>query len=179
LDGLRKSESRGPPNRHITGATTGVLSASTKRKRSSRRAVARARRPAGRISALPFPKLRHSPHSFSSLLCWFWGLGVRGGGGRKTLAFGPPALGPKKSKPFLGAPRPRNEKPGAVSRAGLGHTPEGYLFIHEFRFNVQKSEVEVTSCTEVRSCTTHRFYSASQDIHCSWPGLVSPRPESP
>ena len=40
-----------------------------------------------------------------------------------------------------GAPRPRNEKPGAVSRAGLGHTPEGYLFIHESRFNVQNSEV--------------------------------------
>ena len=40
-----------------------------------------------------------------------------------------------------GAPRPRNEKPGAVSRAGLGHTPEGYLFIHGSRFNVQKSEV--------------------------------------
>ena len=25
--------------------------------------------------------------------------------------------------------------------AGLGHTPEGYLFIHESRFNVQKSQV--------------------------------------
>ena len=40
-----------------------------------------------------------------------------------------------------GAPRPRNEKPGVVSRAGLGHTPEGYLFIHGSRFNVQKSQV--------------------------------------
>src|SRR5580700_10871290 len=36
LDGLTKSESRRPPNRHITGATTGVFSASTKRKRSGR-----------------------------------------------------------------------------------------------------------------------------------------------
>src|SRR6202040_3965182 len=38
-------------------------------------------------------------------------------------------------------PRPRNEKPGAVSRAGLGRTPEGYLFIHGSRYNVQKSQV--------------------------------------
>ena len=36
LGGLTKSESRRLPNRHITGATTGVLSASTKRKRSGR-----------------------------------------------------------------------------------------------------------------------------------------------
>src|ERR1700737_5156196 len=36
LNGLTKSESRRPPNRHITGATTGVLGASTKRKRSGR-----------------------------------------------------------------------------------------------------------------------------------------------
>jgi hypothetical protein len=38
-------------------------------------------------------------------------------------------------------PRPRNEKPGAVSRAGLEHTPEEYLFIHESRCKVQKSQV--------------------------------------
>src|ERR1700730_8365245 len=36
LNGLTKSESPRPPNRQITGATTGVLSASTKRKRSGR-----------------------------------------------------------------------------------------------------------------------------------------------
>jgi hypothetical protein len=36
LNGLTKSESRRPPNRHITGATTRVFSASTKRKRSGR-----------------------------------------------------------------------------------------------------------------------------------------------
>src|SRR5580704_16618122 len=36
LNGLTKSESRRPPNRPITGATTGVFSASTKRKRSGR-----------------------------------------------------------------------------------------------------------------------------------------------
>jgi len=37
LDGLTKSESRRPPNRHITGATTGVFSASTKRRKSGHR----------------------------------------------------------------------------------------------------------------------------------------------
>jgi hypothetical protein len=36
LNELTKSESRRSPNRHITGATTGVFSASTKRKRSGR-----------------------------------------------------------------------------------------------------------------------------------------------
>src|SRR4029077_4674495 len=103
----------------------------------ARRAVARARRPAGRISALAFPKLGHSPHSSA-------GFGVWGAGRRRpaTLPFGAPRhWGPKKPGRFWGAPPPRNEKPGAVSRAGLGHTPEGYLFILESRFNVQKSEV--------------------------------------
>ena len=74
-----------------------------------------------------------------------------------------------------GAPRPRNEKPGAVSRAGLGHTPEGYIFIHGSRFNVQKSQVEVASCTEVTSCTTHRLYSASQEVFVGHP-IVGVRP---
>jgi hypothetical protein len=83
--------------------------------------------------------------------------GVRGGGGQKTLALEAPGRwGLKNQGRFFGVPRPRNEKPGAVSRAGLGHTPEGYLFIHVSRFNVQKSQVEVTSCTEVTGCTTHR-----------------------
>jgi hypothetical protein len=65
------------------------------------------------------------------------GFRVRGGGGQKTLAFGAPGVGAKKTQGVFGvAPPPRNEKPGAVSRAGLGHTPEGYLFIRESRFNV-------------------------------------------
>jgi hypothetical protein len=94
--------------------------------------------------------------AFSSLLCWFCGLGCGEAAGRKRLRLGPRRWAAKKPRRFWGAPRPRNEKPGAVSRAGLGHTPEGYLFIHESRFNVQKSQVEVTSCTEVTGCTTHR-----------------------
>ena len=79
--------------------------------------------------------------ALSSLLCWFCGLGCGEAAARKRLRLGPPASGPKNPRRFWGAPRPRNEKPGAVSRAGLGHTPEGYLFIHESRFNVQKSQV--------------------------------------
>jgi hypothetical protein len=114
----------------------------------ARRAVARARRPAGRISALAFPKLGHSPHSSA-------GFGVWGAGRRRpenACVWGPRRRGPKNPRRFWGAPRPRNEKPGAVSRAGLGHTPEGYLFMHESRFNVQKSQVaEPTSCTGVTS----------------------------
>jgi hypothetical protein len=139
LDGLIKSESRRPPNRHITGATTGVFSASTKRAGS---APCSSRGCASPAAGRPDFRFGLSEiGAFSSLLYWFCGLGVRGGGGQKTLAFGPPALGPKNPSRFWGVPRPRNEKPGAVSRAGLGHTPEGYLFIHEFRFNVQKSQV--------------------------------------
>jgi hypothetical protein len=30
--------------------------------------------------------------------------------------------------------------------AGLGHTPEGYLFVHESRFTVQKSQVALRRC---------------------------------
>jgi hypothetical protein len=79
-------------------------------------------------------------------------------------------LGPQKTQGvFWGATRPRNEKPGAVSRAGLGHTPEGYLFMHESRLNVQKSQVEVTSCT------THGLYSASQEVFVGHP-TVGVRP---
>ena len=150
LNGLRKSESRRPPNRHITGATTGVFFSAAPSSKSRGCASPAACRPDFRFG---LPEIG----AFSSLSLLVLGFGVRGGGGQKTLAFGPPALGPQKTQGvFWGATRPRNEKPGAVSRAGLGHTPEGYLFIHEFRFNVQKSQVEVTSCTEVTGCTTQR-----------------------
>src|ERR1700736_4783509 len=101
--------------------------------------VARLREPGGRPAGFPLWPFRNWGILLTPLLVLRFG--VRGGGGQKTLAFGPPALGPKKTRRFWGAPRPRNEKPGAVSRAGLGHTPEGYLFIHESRFNVQKSQV--------------------------------------
>ena len=80
--------------------------------------------------------------AFSSLLCWFCGLGCGEVAAGKRLRLGPPALGRQKTQgAFWGAPRPRNEKPGAVSRAGLGHTPEGYLFILGSRYSIQKSEV--------------------------------------
>src|ERR1700726_2865593 len=65
----------------------------------ARRAVARARRPAGRISALAFPKLGHSPHSSA-------GFGVSGAGRRRAenaSVWGPPALGPKNPRRFWGA----------------------------------------------------------------------------
>jgi hypothetical protein len=118
--------------------------------------------------------------AFSSLLCWFWDLRVRGGGGQKTPALGGPRRrGPKNPRRFWGAPRPRNEKPSAVSRAGLGHTPEGYLFIHGSRFNVQKSQVEVASCTEVTSCTTHRLYSVFPRSICRAPHRWRPSNENP
>jgi hypothetical protein len=35
------------------------------------------------------------------------------------------------------APRPRNEKPGAVSRPGFQHTCKGYLFVPESRVIVK------------------------------------------
>jgi hypothetical protein len=178
LNGLRKSESRRPPNRPITGATTGVLSASTKRimladRREAvhanangghvallgqlggtlgnvfRRALAQvlhhARRAVARAPAAGRPDFRFGLSeigAFSSLLCWCWGFGCGEAAARKRFAFGAPTLeAPINPRRFWGAPRPRNEKPGAVSRAGLGHTPEGYLFIHGSRFNVQKSQV--------------------------------------
>ena len=78
-----------PPNRHITGATTGVFSASTKRKRSGRQGAP----------------------------CLDAGLSAH-------------------------VPRVRAMKnPARFPGPGLGHTPEGYLFILESRFNVQKSQV--------------------------------------
>jgi hypothetical protein len=66
--------------------------------------------------------------AFSSFLSWFWGFGFGEAAARKRLLWGRRRWGAKKTKAFLGCPRPRNEKPGAVSRAGLGHTPEEYLF---------------------------------------------------
>jgi hypothetical protein len=137
----------------------------------ARRAVARARRPAG----FPLWPSRNWGILLTPLLVLRFG--VRGGGGQKTLCvWGSRRWAPQKPGRFWGAPRPRNEKPGAVSRAGLGHTPEGYLFIHESRFNVQKSQVaEPTSCTGVISCTTHRLYSASQEIFVGHP-IVGVRP---
>jgi hypothetical protein len=125
--------------------------------------VARLREPGGRPAGFPLWPLRNWGILLIPLLVL--GFGVRGGGGQKTLPFGVPRhWGPKKPRRFLGAPPPRNEKPGAVSRAGLGHTPEGYLFILESRFNVQKSEVASHKSHRSTSCTTQRLYSASRDI---------------
>jgi hypothetical protein len=102
--------------------------------------VARLREPGGRPAGFPLWPLRNWGIVRIPLLVL--GFGVRGGGGQKTLAFAVPRhWGPEEPKAFLGAPPPRNEKPGAVSRAGLGHTPEGYLFMPELRYNVQKSQV--------------------------------------
>ena len=135
----------------------------------ARRAVARAR---GGLPDFRFGLCEIG--AFSSLLCWFCGLGCGKAALRKRLRLGPPGVAASKNpRRFWGALRPPNEKPGAVSRAGLGHTPEGYLFIHESRFNVQKSQVAVTSCTEVTSCTTHRLYPASQEIFVGHPPLAS------
>ena len=63
--------------------------------------VARLREPGGR------PDFRFGLceiGAFSSLLCWFWDLQVRGGGGQKTLAFGAPGVGAQKTKAFFGCP---------------------------------------------------------------------------
>ena len=121
--------------------------------------VARLREPGGRPAGFPLWPLRNWGILLTPLLVLRFG--VRGGGGQKTLAFGAPALGRQKTKPFLGAPRPRNEKPGAVSRAGLEHTPEGgtplkdiFLYMNPVA-TVNKSEVaqtpELPRFCEIRS----------------------------
>ena len=79
--------------------------------------------------------------AFSSFLCWFWDFGCGEAAARKRLRLGPPASGPQKTKAFLGCPACAQWKTRRGFPAGLGHTPEGYLFIHESRFNVQKSQV--------------------------------------
>jgi hypothetical protein len=103
--------------------------------------VARLREPGGRPAGFPLWPFRNWGILLTPLLVLRFG--VRGGGGQKTLCVwgAPRRWGPQKPRRFWGASRPRNEKPGAVSRAGLGYTPEGYLFILESRFNVQKSQV--------------------------------------
>jgi hypothetical protein len=165
LNGLRKSESRRPPNRHITGATTGVLSASTKRKRSGRQARAgpapcssrgcASRRPAG----FPLWPSRNWGILLTPLLVLRFG-----GAGRRraenACVWGPRRRGPKNPRRFWSARRPRNEKPGAVSRTGLGHTPEGYLFIHESRFKVQKSQVCKSQVASHKLHRSHKLHHA-------------------
>jgi hypothetical protein len=101
--------------------------------------VARLREPGGRPAGFPLWPFRN----WGILLTPLMVLRFEGAGRRRpeNACVWAAGVGPQKNQRFWGAPRPRNEKPGAVSRAKLGHTPEGYLFIHEFRFNVQKSQV--------------------------------------
>jgi hypothetical protein len=107
----------------------------------------------GRPAGFPLWPLRNWGIVLTPLLVLRFG--VRGGGGQKTLCvWGPPASGPKKPKAFLERPASALMKnPARFPGPGLGTL---LLFIHEFRFNVQKSQVEVTSCTEVTGCTTQR-----------------------
>ena len=216
MDGLTKSESHRPPNRPITGATTGVLSASTKRKRSGRQgapclcAIMRSTRQPdvalslsssserrfmqirmavtlpswaswtarlAMFSAAPSSKSRGcaSPAAgqpdfrfglseigaFSSLLCWFWGLGVR----PENASVWAPALGAPKNQDVFGVPRLRAMKnPARFPGPGLGALLKD-IFLYLSPVSTSRShKLQVTSCTEITSCTTHRLYSASQEV---------------
>jgi hypothetical protein len=83
----------------------------------ARRAVARARRPAGRISALAFAKLGHFPRSSA-------GFGICGCGeaaARKRLRWEAPGVGAQKTQGVFGVPRVRATKnPARFPGPGLG-----------------------------------------------------------
>ena len=64
--------------------------------------VARLREPGGRPAGFPLWPFRNWGILLTPLLVLRFG--VRGGGGQKTLAFGALALGPQKTKAFLGCP---------------------------------------------------------------------------
>ena len=135
--------------------------------------VARLREPGGRPAGFPLWSLRNWGIFLAPLLV----LGFAGAGRRRpenACVGGPRRGGPKKPRRFWRAPRPRNEKPGAVSRAGLGHTPKD-IFLDMNPVSTSRSDSCSTSCTEVTSCTTHRLYSASQEVFVGHP-IVGVRP---
>ena len=111
--------------------------------------------------------------ALSSLLCWFCGLGCGEAAARKRLRLGPRRRGPKNPRRLWGAPRPPNEKPGAVSRPGLGTLLKD-IFLYLSPVTMSRShKLQVRSCTEITSCTTHRLYPASQEIFVGHPPLAS------
>jgi hypothetical protein len=131
---------------------------------------ARARRPAGRISALAFPKLGHSPHSSAGFAVW--------GAGRRrpenACVWGPRALGPQKTQGVFGVPRVRAMKsPARFPGPGLGTLLKD-IFLYLSSVSTSRSQkLQVTSCTEIVSCTMQRLYSASQEIFAGHPHVLA------
>ena len=109
--------------------------------------------------------------AFSLLLCRFCGLGCGEAAARKRLRLRPRRWGLKKPGRFWGAPRPPNEKPGAVSRPGLDTLLKD-IFLYTSPVSTSRSHKLHRSVT---SCTTHRLYSASQEVFVGHP-IVGVRP---
>src|SRR6202162_5752041 len=84
--------------------------------------VARLREPGGRPAGFPLWPFRN----WGILLLPLMAFGFRGAreavARKRVRSWGPRRWAAKNTRRFWGAPRPRNEKPDAVSRAGLGHT---------------------------------------------------------
>jgi hypothetical protein len=80
--------------------------------------VARLREPGGRPDfRFGLPEIG----GFSSLLCWFCGLGCGEAAARKRFAFGAPGVGPHKNQGVFGVPRVRAMKnPARFPGLGLG-----------------------------------------------------------
>jgi hypothetical protein len=120
----------------------------------ARRAVARARRPAGRISALAFPKLGHSHHSSA-------GFGVSGAGeaaAKKRLRLGSPGAGAPRTQGAFGVPRLRAMKnPARFPGPGLGTLLKD-IFLYLSPVSTSRSH----KLHRGQKCTTLRLYSASR-----------------
>jgi hypothetical protein len=83
--------------------------------------------------------------------------------GARTMLFLSSWSGPKRrcwgsccTTPF--SDRAKN-KARRGNPAGLGHTPEGYLFVHESRFTVQKSQVALRRYMGPSGCMVLRYWA--------------------
>src|SRR6476620_3647892 len=96
--------------------------------------------------------------------------GVRG-----VAAFQPPrpaAAGDRN--PSSGVPRVRAMKnPARFPGPGLGALLKD-IFLYLSPVSTSRShKLQVTSCTEITSCTTHRLYSASREIFVGHPHVLA------
>src|SRR4029077_18558465 len=123
--------------------------------------VARLRDPGGRPAGFPLWPLRNLGILLIPLLVWV--LGVRGGGGQKRFRLGSPGIGAPRSQGVFGVPRLRAMKnPARFPGPGLGTLLKD-IFLYLSPVSTSRSQkLQVTSCTEITSCTMHRLYSASQ-----------------
>jgi hypothetical protein len=85
------------------------------------------------------------------------------------LRSGHPALGPRETKAFFGVPRLRAMKnPARFPGPGLGTLLKD-IFLYLSPVSTSRSQKLHRS----QSCTTHRLYSASQEIFVGHPHVLA------